>query len=625
MEGLLSALWVKFIPLALKTAIQESPDVFGSIGKSLTVKLLGGSGVTKRLMDCTPWECLNLGADQSSDLPYGAAKILSDNGVRSPVSFGSGAAHYSISKGVSILGLGANCHRVIPTDGKARLDLDLLRLELERCLENQTPVFCVVGVLGTTEMGAIDDIEGLLALREDVERYGVDEADSIIESGGLHDGADNPVDACDPVEFCSDHLRRQLQACHLGDSMTIDPHKSGYINYPAGTVYIGGGKDTKEEPKVAIYGIAGSTSGAAAMAVYFSHSVIRTSVSGYGRLLKRCLLNAKLFYLRLLRLGHDLGDQCNYKVITLAKPPPKDQLDKIFNKIIPSSTPDHWLTSEEIVKDRELLKELSEIGSDHAIVCYNFNFRMANGEWNSDYQQLVKFNEAIYRRFHPMNASQDLVIAETKVGSGGVFDLVEQRLGITTTKRKQDDEKKTEVVKKQKAETPTKNVETKKAPTPSKKEKEEKKEAKPKMTAEEKIEAQKQEIEKEFEKIEKEKKSRRIGKKEKAETEAREAKALKIRTAVSQYLTAWKNDKSKWKFNKMLQLDLIQGLYDRVMVPEKIFVIALEYLDGMQGKARETTLAQATEASQLKVDDEETEENNKLRLKKERSKRLVKK
>eukprot|EP01133_Synstelium_polycarpum_P020634 gene20634-24784_t len=395
--------------------MESSDPIFCSVGQSLTVNLLSGSRV-KRLMDCTPWECLNLGADQSSDLPYRAAKILSDYDIKSPVSFGSGAAHYSFEKSVSMIGLGSKCHRVIPTDGKARLDLDLLRFELDKCLENHMPVFCVVGVLGTTEMGSIDDIEGLLALREEQD-YPIenpfpmdsdmeDDRPEIIQHGD--ESADNELDSSNPVEFCSDHLKRQLEACHLCDSMTIDPHKSGYINYPAGSVsyrnkkfrdimvntavYIGGDEDTKEEPKVSIY------------------------VSGYGRLLKRCLLNAKLFYLRLLRLGHDLGDQCNYKVITLAKPPPKDQLDKIFNKIIPSSTSDDWLTSEEIVDDKQLLKELSEIGSDHAIVCYNFNFRMANGDWNSDYDQLVKFNEAIYRRFHPMNASQDLVIAETKVG-----------------------------------------------------------------------------------------------------------------------------------------------------------------------------------------------------------------
>eukprot|EP01133_Synstelium_polycarpum_P010884 gene10884-12681_t len=403
--------------------------------------------------------------------------MLIDHGISSPVGYGSTAIHYSLSKAVSVLGLGHRCLKVVPTDHRSRIDLCALGVQLDECLEKQIPVFCVVAVLGTTEVGAIDDIEGLLNLREYYRLQGLDFNIHIDGAfGGYYlscirpdypienpfpldnDGANSQedvlttmgtgsndnvgdLDSTDPSDFCNDHLKRQLQACHRADSITIDPHKSGHCNYPAGSVvyrnskfrdilantaaYLGG-KDSKEEPKVATYGIAGSSSGAAAVSVYFSHAVIRTSVNGYGRLLKRCLLNARLFYLRLL----SISDQCSFKVITLSKPPSQLQLDTMFSKLVIRG--DKWITPNEICRNKELLKEISEIGDDHAIVCYTFNFKKSNGEWNTDYNQHVNFNEAIYRRFHPSRAYQDLVIAETKINQdyGSILTDLVERVGI---------------------------------------------------------------------------------------------------------------------------------------------------------------------------------------------------
>ena len=34
----------------------------------------------------------------------------------------------------------------------------------------------------------------------------------------------------------SDHTQRQLESLKFADSITIDPHKSGYIPYPAGSL-----------------------------------------------------------------------------------------------------------------------------------------------------------------------------------------------------------------------------------------------------------------------------------------------------------------------------------------------------------------------------------------------------
>lgn len=105
---------------------------------------------------------------------------------------------------------------------------------------------------------------------------------------------------CPQRQPCNDHTIRQLQRIRECDSATIDPHKLGYIPYPAGgnlyrngdlknlttyaASYIGGTQSLRpQEPSVAIYGLEGSKPGAKA-AVFLSHQVIRPSVSDYGKI-----------------------------------------------------------------------------------------------------------------------------------------------------------------------------------------------------------------------------------------------------------------------------------------------------------------------------------------------------
>lgn len=36
------------------------------------------------------------------------------------------------------------------------------------------------------------------------------------------------------LSMLKEHTQRQLEALHEADSVTVDPHKSGYCTYPAG-------------------------------------------------------------------------------------------------------------------------------------------------------------------------------------------------------------------------------------------------------------------------------------------------------------------------------------------------------------------------------------------------------
>ncbi len=43
-----------------------------------------------------------------------------------------------------------------------------------------------------------------------------------------------PVDKFVPTSVLSSYVKNQLTAMENVDSVTIDPHKSGYVQYPAG-------------------------------------------------------------------------------------------------------------------------------------------------------------------------------------------------------------------------------------------------------------------------------------------------------------------------------------------------------------------------------------------------------
>lgn len=73
-----------------------------------------------------------------------------------------------------------------------------------------------------------------------------------------------------------------------------------------------------------------------------------------------------------------------------------------------------------------------------------------------------------------------------------------------------------------------------------------------------------------------------------------------------QYLESW-SKKHEWKFQKTRQTWLLMNMYDQEKVPDKYFHIMLDYLGGLKGSARETTIQKA-EAYMKECDSDETQE-----------------
>ncbi|KAN0030378.1 hypothetical protein ACTA71_010143 [Dictyostelium dimigraforme] len=494
-EAFWASYWTKFIPLAMKSALTNEPEL--AAAKDVTVTL--ANGTVKKLLEVSSWDGCNIKTDDTVKLPYDVAEIcnmdeakvifllkkyhpsvignrkfFTDHNLKDPLMFASGAAHYSIPKAAALLGLGSGALISLPVDTHARVELSELKKHLQDCITNQIPVIHCVAVNGTTEESAVDDFEGMVLLRTEMNKLGLSfnlVADcawggyfsSIIKEDYALENPKNDIlyptktkelpemyannlNDTDSELFGSKHFIRQLKALKQFDTITIDPHKMGYCHYENASIgyrnkrfrdilvytatYIGG----SSVPSVGIYGIQGSKAGSNAVGAYLTHSIMRTSKSGYGMILKRCLLSTRLFYLRLLWLCND-SDQ--FKMVCVPITPPQATLDSLKSRLYDANGV--MKSVDTICEDEQLVKDLAEVGPDQNIVCFGINFKDANGNWNTDYNKYSDVTNQVYERFDYIKeigmAQFDLIFSNTAFNDqyGQVFQQsLAQRFGLTT-------------------------------------------------------------------------------------------------------------------------------------------------------------------------------------------------
>ena len=83
--------------------------------------------------------------------------------------------------------------------------------------------------------------------------------------------------------------------------------------------------------------------------------------------------------------------------------------------------------------------------------------------------------------------------------------------------------------------------------------------------------------------------------------------------ACKEYLETWKRTRGLWKFQKVRQVWLLQHMYDTEQVSSDTFAIMVEYLQGLKGAGRTTTLAEAekvlSESASAEGPSEDSEES----------------
>ncbi|HET7873033.1 MAG TPA: aminotransferase class V-fold PLP-dependent enzyme [Terriglobales bacterium] len=145
-----------------------------------------------------------------------------ENGVAGigvvPVLYTSAEAHHSLDKSAGLLGLGRKALRRIAVNERVQLDPGKLESQIKQDKAAGLIPFCVAATAGTTNSGAIDDLE---AISEICRRNGL----------WLHvDGAYGAA------AILSDRHRDLVRGIERADSITIDPHKWLAMPFAAGVV-----------------------------------------------------------------------------------------------------------------------------------------------------------------------------------------------------------------------------------------------------------------------------------------------------------------------------------------------------------------------------------------------------
>lgn len=220
----------------------------------------------------------------------------------------SAMAHYSWRKAVNLLGIGEDRLETIPVDSELRLDLEALEQRLEELAAESVPVLAVVGIVGTTEGGGVEPIDGILEVRRrHAERHGrwffvhLDAA-----YGGYaralfrrRDGGFRELAEIQATLEIRPGLHDAMAAVPGADSITVDPHKLGFIPYPAGALLLKDGdmrgltthraaylNPEEGSDHLGSYILEGSKPGAAASAVWLAHRSVPLHEEGYGAILE---------------------------------------------------------------------------------------------------------------------------------------------------------------------------------------------------------------------------------------------------------------------------------------------------------------------------------------------------
>ncbi|KAK4186014.1 pyridoxal phosphate-dependent transferase [Podospora australis] len=456
----LEAIWVarnlKFYPLSLKKAIDDG--TLGFLPEQFGVRTCQGK--LKKFRDLSNWELLNLKPKTVLDIPerlykeYGITPTFlqgaldkyniqttgkdvmeKDFGLLEKPGqfFVPSTKHYSWPKGAAIMGIGSGNAVSVGVDNNARVDMVRLEHLLNESLSQERPVYSVVAVIGSTEEGAVDPLREILALRQKFQAKGLSfivhgdaawggyfatmlprATGPVINPGGggvqaediTNGGRDGGVDGLVPDLSLRLETQEDLFALRYCDSITVDPHKAGYIPYPAGALtyrdgriknlvtwtspYLSRGSVTS----IGIYGVEGSKPGASAMSTWLSNQCVGLDQQGYGSLLSEaCFTSSRLSALwAALSTDKDSFICVPFNALpSEASNSPKAielERQRIRDEILTKSNAE-IVTADKNVTDpaKKTMTLLRKLGSDLNINAFALNWKYPDGKINTDVEE----------------------------------------------------------------------------------------------------------------------------------------------------------------------------------------------------------------------------------------------
>ncbi|MCL2222385.1 MAG: pyridoxal-dependent decarboxylase [Oscillospiraceae bacterium] len=446
-----------------------------------------------------------------------------------PVIFIPASYHYSLRKAASILGYGEKSVKLIRLTDKFRIDHEYLESEIRNLncskeynseIEIHKYVASVIVVAGTTEEGSVDPIHEVHFSRKKLRDDGlgsfwlhVDAAwggyirtlfrdDQFKEFDKNANGInEDKIDALanhyiehmkiksdfrNDFEYSSDkdnpkkpktkiplkvfnwddkEVVKAFLAIESADSVTIDPHKLGYIPYPAGVVafrdkehvkligqkasYIFKDGATDITETVGPYILEGSKPGAAALACWLTATTIPLNLRNHGEIIKSTILSAKRFHYYLNQHSSQMFFCFEKEFAELkAKQKEKDVNDKGLNVVLKETLSKFGVVDDEAEKLSKSMADMTtrnkkrsssiEVLGDILMTRHPFRFIplydnidtnvvcfiVVPMKWQSSFpkfsekssmmsctfslEQLNKFNDAIYNEFDIKENSRNI-------------------------------------------------------------------------------------------------------------------------------------------------------------------------------------------------------------------------
>ncbi|WEM44697.1 pyridoxal-dependent decarboxylase (plasmid) [Photobacterium sp. DA100] len=243
--------------------------------------------------------------------------------------------HYSWMKAMDVLGIGQEHIIPLDVDANYRTDVEKMREITFKLMEEGTPILGMVSVVGTTEEGSVDAVHEVMKLRKECEeKYGasfyvhidaayggyvramfLDEDNNFMDYDALVARYREENIIPEGVTWPKRDVYDAFEAMAEADSITVDPHKVGYIQYAAGAVAMKDKRivdlisyhaayvfeesddDQNGEQNVVLGSsiMEGSKAGATAAAVWAAHRLVPLNISGYGHVIGRGIVTADWF------------------------------------------------------------------------------------------------------------------------------------------------------------------------------------------------------------------------------------------------------------------------------------------------------------------------------------------
>lgn len=283
--------------------------------------------------------------------------------------------HYSWSKAASIFGIGESNLISVELNKYGQLSVTDLKKQIDRCLTNKTPILTIISVLGTTELGSIDPIDKIQSLIDSYKKnynfnfwHHIDAA-----YGGFFASLKD-------ADFFSSPKKMALQAIKHSTSITIDPHKLGYVPYASGTFLCRDTEDYfnheisapyvdfQQKKDLGPYTLEGSRPATGAASMFMTAKCIGLNENGYGEILKRTV-NVK----------NEFENKCLEKQIPLT-----------FVKTVDTN-----ITGFAITKECKQLSHVNQLTSDLQSQCLSYEkdkkpYYFSKTKLGKNYKNLIK-------------------------------------------------------------------------------------------------------------------------------------------------------------------------------------------------------------------------------------------